>query len=1149
MNKKMQQILRAGQFVCTMRSAGLLAALMVLLVSGSRVAVAQLSTADIIGTVSDATGAVVSRANVTLVNLDTHDQRVAITSESGDFQFTLLPPGRYSVTVKDTNFKTMTSNLAVAAGDRARADLHLETGGVTETVTVEATTPLLQADNATVSSTVTQMAVQDLPLNGRNFVQLVQLVPGANEGPGNGLTSGGRPDDRRSTNGFSVNGQDDTLNNYVVDGIDDNERIIGTIGVKPSVEGIQEITVQTNSYAPEAGRTAGGVINLVTKSGGNQFHGSVYEFFRNDKFDGRNWFQTTGAMPELRQNQFGGSFGGPIISNKTFFFGDYEGFRQVSGTTYTSSVPTLAEYNDINSVGGNSPNTLVTNGNGTAGKPIDPVSLAYLELFPKPNGGGVGQVGSNYTISPNKTQFSNLFDIRVDHTFNQNNHFFARYNYNKVNTYTPAAIPAGSNPLVPSALTTIIPGGGRWNFAGPAKDGAQQYAFGFSHIFTQNLLVDLRAAYTRINNFSQPLNFASNADTKVGFPTNGGLTAGLTPLGINGLSDLGDGAYVPLQDVDSTYQYSGTVSYTVRSHNMKMGASLIRRQARNVQSAFPFGEYSFGLPTDTTQDDALASTLVGAFYSSDYSVDLDTPDYRSWEPSFFAQDNWKLNPKLTVTYGIRYDIYTPFTEAHNRISNFDFTQAVASSASTVGSALQVAGVNGVSATAGIQSIHTDFEPRLGFSYTLRPTLVIRGGYGISFFPGNYTSNADLKNAPFTSVYKPNCESTLANTILTQLGKASSGNPVCSGSGEQTVFSSGFPTPAGQTVNSTALSFYAEDPRFKPSMIQQFNLQIEQQFGPNVLTIGYVGNVGQHLPETINDINVPTPAAVYAGLHASTPYTAQRPLNALLPNLGDVDWLASEGVSNYNGLQTSFQRRFAAGLAFDANYTWGHALSDQTGFSEEGQQGWSDADPTKIRQTEYGNAENDIRNRFALSINYELPGKRFKGAEKWALGDWQTNAIVAWQSGKDFSVTNSNASGGYNDWASPIFNGGPDRPNQIHSARLAHPVIGSTGTYFDTTAFVPQPLGTVGNTARNSLYGPHFRHIDFSLFKDFPINEKLKVQFRAEAFNISNTPSFYMDNNVNSGPGTRLGNGSFGQITSTDPNYVPRQLQFALKMQF
>jgi hypothetical protein len=1163
MNKKMQHLARCtGQCDYIYRLAWRLTALLVLLICGSSVALAQLSTADILGTVTDTTGALVSKATITLVNLDTQDQRVAISNDSGEFQFTLLPVGHYSATAKKAGFKTTTTNLAVEAGDRARADFHLVAGGGSETVVVEATTPLLQADNATVSSTVTAQSVQDLPLNGRNFVQLVQLVPGANEGPGNGLTSGGRPDDRRTTNGFSVNGQDDTLNNYVVDGIDDNERVIGTIGVKPSVEGIQEITVQTNSYAPEAGRTAGGVVNLVTKSGTNKFHGSLFEFLRNDKFDGRNTLQTTGPMPELRQNQFGGSVGGPIIHDKTFFFGDYEGFRQVSGTTYTESVPTLAEYNSINSQNGGSPAAFVTaNGNGIpVGTPIDKVALAYLQLFPAPNVGTAGQIGGNYVISPNKTQFSKTIDVRVDHTINPKNLLFGRYDYNAVNTDTPAAIGAGANPKAPSALQAIVPGGGRWNFAGAAKDDAQQYAFGFTHIFTQNLLVDLRAAYTRINNFSTPLDYNTNADTTVGFPANGLLTTGLSPTGISGLSDLGDGAYVPLQDIDNTFQYAGTVSDTIKTHSLKAGASLIRRQARNVQSAFPFGQYSFGLGTDsnsnstTQQNQVLASTLVGAFSSSSFNLDLDTPDYRGWEPSFFVQDNWKVNQKLTVVYGIRYDVFTPFTEAHNHISNFDFNKAIGSTAASVGSALEVAGVNGVSSTAGISTIHNNFAPRIGFSYSILPNTVLRGGYGLSFFPGNYTSNADLKNAPFTSVYGPSCESSLGVTIQANAGAASTAyNPSCAnvgagygGASFQAVYDNGLPTPTAQTINSPGLSFVAEDPKFKPAMIQQFNLQIERQFGPNVLTVGYVGNIGQHLAETIADINVPTPAQVTAGLNAATPYKAPRQLATLLPNLGGVGWLQSEGVSNYNGLQTSFQRRLAKGLAFDANYTWGHALSDQTGFSEEGMQGWADADPTRIRAIDYGNAENDIRNRFALSINYELPFKNFQGPAKYALGGWKINSIVAWQSGKDFSVTNNNGCNGGSNCASPNYNGGPDRPNQVKSPKLAKPTLQE---WFDVTAFVPQTLGTVGSTARNSLYGPHFRHIDFSLFKDFPVYDRFTVQFRAETFNITNTPNFYMPNNVNSGPGTRLGNGQFGQITNMDPNYVPRQLQFALKLQF
>ena len=377
--KRLANLLRGSAFVC----ASLLA--------GSFQSSAQLTTADILGTVTDASGAVIPNATVVIKNLGTNEERTVKTTSTGDYTINLLPVGHYSVSVKATGFEaSITKDLAVEAGDRARNDVHLVTGADTTTVEVQASSPLLQADNATVSSTVTAKAVQDLPLNGRNFVQLVALVPGANEGQGNGLSSGGRPDDRRTNAaGLSVNGQDSSLNNWVVDGVDDNERIIGTIGIKPNVEGIQEITTETNSYAAEAGRTAGGVINIITRSGTNQFHGSAYEYFRNDIFDGRSFFQNTGAKPELRQNQFGASIGGPIFRDKTFFFFDWEGFRQVAGVTDTGTVPTIGEYNDINSLNGGSPQALLSTNNGTAqayaaGAQINQLTLNYLKLFPAP---------------------------------------------------------------------------------------------------------------------------------------------------------------------------------------------------------------------------------------------------------------------------------------------------------------------------------------------------------------------------------------------------------------------------------------------------------------------------------------------------------------------------------------------------------------------------------------------------------------------------------------------------------------------------------------------------------------------------------------------------------------------------------------------
>ena len=1122
----------------------------------------QLMTSDILGTVTDSTGAELPNATVTLRNINTNDVRTTTTTSSGDYSFNLLKPGHYSIKVEATGFKTSNTQLSVEAGDRARADAHLEVGVATETVNVEAQTPLLQADNATVSSTVTAKAVQDLPLNGRNFVQLVQIVPGANEGPGNGLTSGGRPDDRRTNAaGFSVNGQDDTLNNWVVDGIDDNERVIGTIGIKPNVEGIQEITVQTNSYAPEAGRTAGGVINITTRSGTNQFHGSLYEFFRNDIFDGRSVLQTNGKKPELRQNQFGGSIGGPIFRDKTFFYFDYEGLRQVTGVTYTKTVPTLSEYNAINSIGGSSPQQLLSAANGTAALPIDPIALNYLKLFPAPNAGPIGQLTNNYITSPNKTQTSNTYDARVDHKIGTNDQLFGRFSYNTVDTFTPPGL---------GTQNGVEISGGRYDFDGPATDVAQQYVLGYTHLFTSNLVLDLRAAFTRINNLSLPLNYGKNANTQVGFPAGHTFTAvanSLTPVSVGPFADIGDGAYVPLQDIDNTFQYAGTLSWTKGTHNIKIGASYIRRQARNVQSASATGAYQFNLPTDsnsdqlTQQNNQLASTLVGAYASMTRNYNLFAPDYRTYEPSFFAQDSWKVIPKLTFIYGVRYDIFTPFTEAHNHISNFDYLQALTSNASTINSALKVAHQNGVDGRVNIPIDYTNVAPRIGFSLSVAPTTVVRGGYGLSFFPGNYTSNADLKNAPFTSNFSPACQSALAVRIEAQLGQLAGQNPSCATiSGAPTALDQGLPVPAAPDVTNLAgipgLSFVAEAPKFRSAMIQQFNLQIQQQFGANVFTIGYVGNIGQHLPESINNINQPKPYNPLAPLGSSAnPVGGARPLNPLLPNLSGVSYIDSGGVSNYSALQVSLQRRFTNGLAFDANYTWGKAMSDITGFSQQGSnQGWSNADPTRIRQIEYGIAENDIQNRFALSLNYELPfGKGFTGMKKVAFGGWQMNTITIWQSGKPFTITSTGSGAdnpvesdglrhGYSNRATPQNSGGNDRPNQNGDARGSR----SNSEFFNIAMFSPQSLGTVGTTHRNSLFGPNFRHVDLSLFKNFPLTERLNLQFRAESYNISNTPNFYIGNGTST---SQFGSATFGKISQTDPNYTPRLYQFALKLQF
>ena len=741
---------------------------------------------------------------------------------------------------------------------------------------------------------------------------------------------------------------------------------------------------------------------------------------------------------------------------------------------------------------------------------------------------------------------------------------FARFDYNKVNTFTPPAL---------GVVNGLQISGGRYIFAGPATDFSNQWGLGYTHIFTPRLVLDLRAAYTRINNLSLPLNYGLNADTTVGFGPNMNFNANsseLTPIGFGPFADIGDGAYVPLQDIDNTFQYAGTVSYTIGNHSIRAGASYIRRQARNLQSAFPAGQYGFGLASDNVSgnlqkqdDNILASSLVGAFNSDSRNYDIYTPDYRTFEPSAFVQDQWKVTPKLTVLYGVRYDVFTPFTEQENHISNFNYTLARSLPASEIGEALQSAHVNGVNGNAGIKTDYSNAAPRVGFSFSAAPTTVIRGGYGLSYFPGNYTSNFDLKNAPFVSVFSPNCISAAAETLLARAGDLAGQNPVCGtpgtpGADAAATFDAGLPLPAPQTLSSSGLSFSSEDPNFRSALIQQYNLQVEQQFGANVFTIGYVGNKGSHLPQTINDINTPLPGNSVADAALAT-----RPLNNVLPNLGGVGYGVSEGISNYNALQTSFQRRFSQGLAFDANYTWEKALSNNVGFSEEGDQGAYNADAYNTH-IDYGVAENDIQNRFALSINYQFQyGKNWHGIRKQALAGWEVNSITVWQSGKPITVVNGGSGGSTTDInpgdaafypagtapsvfgnrATPRNNGGSDRPNIVADSHGPKTLT----EWFNTGAYQAQPLGTIGNEVRNSMFGPRYRHVDLSLFKDFAVTERVNLQFRAEAFDLSNTPDYYIPNN---NPGNlQLGSGNFGQVVNYDPNYNPRQIQFALKAQF
>jgi hypothetical protein len=1099
---------------------GITSLLLLLLFIFNGNASAQVTTADVVGTVTDQTGAAIAGATVTIKNNGTGVAQVVKSGDNGDYTLTLLQVGNYTLTVEAAGFKNFVSrNITLAAGDRARVDAGLTIGQANQTIEVESTTPALESDTSTLGTLITERATQDLPLNGRNVIQLVETTPGVGPGLSNSMSGGTRPDDRRLASNYSANGQTDEVNNNMIDGMDNNERFIGTIGVRPSIDAIQEVKVLTNLYTAEIGRSVGGVVDLITKSGSNSFHGSAFEFFRNDIFDSNNWVPNpTPDRPkaELRQNQFGGSIGGPIIKNKTFFFGDYEGFRQVKGQSSTSTVPTLFEEENpgnFSDVGG--PIVPVTS----------PIGLAYFKLFPAPTTAGTA---NNFTFTDGRTQVTDDFDIRIDHHFNENNSIFGRYSFNNVNTFTPGNFPD---------VGGVNPGTGPFgNFPGPAKERQQSFALQFVHVFRPDLLLELKAGFLRSNIASLPLNYGNNLATTFGFPCNtvscintaDPVTSGLPSVNFNngGYSALGDDAYVPLTTIDNTFQYQGAVTWTKGVHSFKFGAGFIRRRLDSGQSSYPRGNYTFG----DFSGNSLADLLEGNAASVTRGNTLVSPNLRGWEPSAYVQDDWRAKRWLTLNLGVRYDIFTPFSAENGAFSNFD---------PAIGLLISPAlpGIQHSSPTAGVKTDYKDIAPRIGFAATVGKGLVVRGGFGMSFFPGSYASGAAMRNAPFAFNYT--CGAPGFNSIPCAA-------PFSNGF-MGPALQAGLPTPvldiALATNPANYNSFNTTDFNYRNSYLEQYTLQIEKEFLGNVATIGYVGNSGRRLTTQQNVNQLPFPIAD----GGAYPY-------ATLPTV-QINERLSQGVSNYNALQLTFLRRFRGGLALNANYTWAHNLTNAQ-VQDEGQaigncegsclvdngsgtpvtyHGWN--------QYDYGNADLDVRHRVTVSLNYDLPfGKSYTGARAMAVKGWSTNILYFWSSGTPFVVQNPNG-------VQSGINLGNDRPNQIAPVALSNP---TPQEWFNVNAFQLQAPGTLGDERRNQVFGPPSRSLSMSVFKEFPIHEAIHLQFRVEAFNLLNQANYANPGaniSVYNADGVSQAGGGFGTITSLNPGIDMREIQLALKLLF
>jgi hypothetical protein len=1049
---------------------------------------AQATTGDVVGTVVDSTGSAIPGATVELTNVDTHEKRTVVTGDSGQYTFTLLKPNRYSLAISRSGFKKSTINtFSLAAGDRARQDSTLQVGAEDQTVQVEAQAPVLQSDSSVLAATITNEATQDLPLNGRNYINLVQVVPGATEGLNNGLASGNRPDDRRQTSSVSINGQADVINNQLIDGMDNNERVIGSIGVRPSVESIQEVNVQTNTFTAEVGRSAGAIINVITKSGTNGFHGSAYEFFRNTVLDANPYkFGAVIPKPKWNQNQFGGSLGGPIQRDKTFFFGDYEGFRLVKGQNPTqTTVPTAFERSN--------PGNFTDN--PSINRVVDPttfdkVGLQYFNLFPLPTGTALS---NNYTVASSYAQNATTADGRVDHHFNNGDIFFVRYTYNAVSTNI-----GGLFPTVSAAGLSVSPGGNLGSYPGPAFSNAHQAQLDYIHTFNPNTLLELKAGYTLLHTAQDPPGFGQAVNTAFGQPNINinDRTNELAPITIS-LGGTTLGFHPPIIYLENTWQYVGTLNWNHGKHSFKFGAGVIRRQDTSTQTDSAAGTWTIA---------TFADLLAGAFTSVSRNAILITPHNRSYEPHAFIQDDWRATSRLTLNLGVRWDYYQPYTEINDYLSNFD---------TDIGT-IVVAGTPGVNKYGNVRPDYTNIAPRVGFAFTVLPKTVIRGGFGMSYAPENLTSGSALVNQPFTGSYGP---------CATVPGVGTSTG--CSNTYSHLANGLPLPTPRSATNPSGSVSA-AIDPHFKSTYLEQFNVAAEREFGATVVSLTYVGELGRRMAYYLPDANTFAANTGVAGGSGLRTYAATA------PNVTTIPLFTSLGNGSYNGVQLVAKRRLTNGLDLSFNYAYAHGLDDSEAISNDGGDGFGSV-PSQVPTLEYGNSNLDVRHRFTGTFNYALPfGNSLTGIKSIVGKGWQANGLVSWNTGLPFSETNLNNVGGTRPATT-----NSDRPNQIASLKPAHR---SVTQWFNTAAFQAQAPGTIGDEHRNQIRGPGLQRVDLSVFKSFDVTEQFKFEFRAEAFNVLNTAQFAF-------PTASLGNAANGKISSTENAYNPRIIQFAGKVYF